>query len=67
MCFKTNHNIFSNDNIDYDSQYFETLRRHNHSNMSLIVKYSKSTTGSQKTIAEKFYISVKKLPPPGKE
>ena len=36
-----NHDICSNGDIDDDAQYFETPIKHNHINMSLIVKDSK--------------------------
>ena len=36
-----NHGICSNNKIDDDAQYFDTPRKNNHSNMSIIVKDSK--------------------------
>ena len=41
-----NHDICINDDIDYDAQYFDTPIKRNHSNMSLIVKDSKSAPGN---------------------
>ena len=54
-----NHDICINDEIDDDAQSFETPRKHNQGNMSLIVKDSKSTPGLQKQLQRNLYMSVK--------
>ena len=54
------HGMCSNDNTDDYAQSFETTRKHNHINISLIVKDSKSTPGSQKQLQRNLFMSVNK-------